>query len=478
MAIKESRAALLRLEHISAALILLAAISIVLSGPAKGFSRYTQPLQALGDRCAASGQCAGITQYIRNNRPLAEAACQETSSIDAKVELAQPLFRFERVIDELGLDLDSVGMEHICGGLMDPEITNVEVIPEKVVLEVDEVVDLEAVIHCSNGTCTGTLDWTSGNVNVAQVDGDGRAGSVTATGRGKTNIVVISPLLENVQGSAEVTVGIPIVDLVFVIDTSYWHGYWLGTEHTTFGPGLKQHSSEIWRGLIRHFDWRSRVAVVTYNRKLLDPYNRLNTMANCTGDGLWPAEGYIAPAATVTTYAPFEMLSDTLFPEFLSELAVTCAVPRGGYYGAFAYSGLMHALDGEELGSLRDEVDGEPVKTVIVLIARWRPGGDYYDAPVRLNNPEPFSGYTQDTVIQRALEREAEIHIFNTAGENVIFGVPANLPYTYGMEGNREVFMQIASETGGTYIETEYSGLYPGESLYLGIIDAMSEMAR
>ena len=134
----ETRKTLGATPHLPILLIMVAVTLIVQPNRAKG-SIYTIPLENLGNVCASTGRCAGITQYITHVRPLGEATCQASGSLEEKAMLADALFELESAIDVLNLDIPLTNQADICGELFDANVTYVELIPPDLFLEVDQV---------------------------------------------------------------------------------------------------------------------------------------------------------------------------------------------------------------------------------------------------------------------------------------------------------------------------------------------------
>ena len=87
------------------------------------------------------------------------------------------------------------------------KITKVNVTAEKITLNKGEETTATATIVPADTTDDREIKWTSSNENVATID---ETGKITAVGGGKATIVAISAAREDVQGTVEITVHVPL----------------------------------------------------------------------------------------------------------------------------------------------------------------------------------------------------------------------------------------------------------------------------
>ena len=436
------------------------------------------------------GACSGALQALNQ----ANQTCLCSNRFETRQTLLIPSLKHFENLQSLGCD-DGHEVSDFCGGIINTacsgENCKYEVVissdgspVQTIVLEIGETVTLEAAfrgpkcLDCQdriNG-CDILVDsnletplvWAITDEDILEFSAVAETAVVLAKASGVAEVCAAS--LELYSNCVSIEVPGNIVDIVFVIENSLAMDFWIGVINCC--PGLRHHGGDIIAGMREHFSSDSRIAIVTYNRPLVFPYNQVFDTSDCTGNP--GGEGYTAPAAAFTEHMEFRFLIDIPPPsEGFESLVVLCGFAlHGNYTGAFVYSALMHAMEGSaNLGFWREEVNGQKVEKVIVLIGWSRPGGDIDIIPW-VNDPEPFTGFTRETVIQEAQQRDVEIHIFHVATSLFLLDDSA------GKEGSREVFTRIAQETGGTYQETEFSGSYPGEQLYQGIIDTMDEMGN
>lgn len=438
------------------------------------------------------GACVGALQALA----AANQTCLCSNTFDTRKTLLIPSLKHFGNLQLLGCD-DGHEVNDFCGGITNTDCSGEECKYEivissdgspvqTIVLDIGETVNLEAELRgpkCHDCTdrkkgcdkldtskLEAPLVWVVSDEDILEFSAVGGTAVVEAKASGIANVCAQSLEL-TYQNCVSVEVPGNIVDIVFVIETSIVMDFWIGIQEGN--PGLKHHGRDIIAGVREHFSSESRVAIVTYNRPPVAPYNLVFPPADCSGEP--SGEGFTAPAAAFTDHMEFRFTVDIPHSSDGFELlAVLCGgALDGDYVGAFVYSALMHAMEGsDDLGFWREEVNGREVPKIIVLIARFRPGGDF-SLPY-VNDPEPFTGFTRETVIQEAQQKDVEIHVFNVAPS--LFVLEAAPPNR--LEGSREVFTRIAQETEGTYLETEFSGSYPGEQLYQGIIDTMDKMGN
>lgn len=87
------------------------------------------------------------------------------------------------------------------------KITKVNVTAKKTTLNKGDETTATAAVEPADTTDETTIKWTSSNEKVAKVDATGK---ITAVGGGKATIIATSTVREDVQGTVEITVNVPL----------------------------------------------------------------------------------------------------------------------------------------------------------------------------------------------------------------------------------------------------------------------------
>lgn len=427
--------------------------------------------------------CEKIVELIKNVQEWLTERCTETDDLEKKKPHVDQLLRLQREIDELawipGVEDLTLVFYDICGGIFNPDVTNIDLDPGPLQLDVGQEQQLTATIRCSNGECTGELGWYSNNPGVASIT---QEGVVKGESRGTTSVSAISLTFPDVVGDDAVTVGDPVIaDIVFVIDNHQFNGYWFGAGDSGGSDGFRQKGQLIYdEGLNKYLDNRSRSAIVTYNNPLVFPYNTYRYYDNDEECQYWFGPGVTISNPGITDYLLFTPVSEE-DPTVAAwgSLQIFCGDSDDYYYQRTSvYSALMHAMDDVSLGGWR--TSDPNVKKIIILLGNHPPAGPYYPLRYRENNPEGLTGLTEDDVISRAQQQDITIHVLNFSPQDwLVEGYSGDSGYSEAMRGT---FTRFAEETGGTYQETEYpqpsTSPYAGPNLYLGIVDILRQLAE
>lgn len=336
-----------------------------------------------------------------------ETSCLCTDDLDRRHRLTDAALRIQRAADVLGCQ-DVTVLTDLCGGFFDDETTFIDVTPFQTSLDPEETIQLSAVISgvacfdCGRrqaemctpepAILTGDIVWASLSPDVATVD---QNGLVTALAQGEATIVVLNPDYPHIKGEVLVEVSGPQkIDVAFVIKNDFALEWLIGGLGERFeDAGLPEHLPEILEAL-DHFS-SYRVAIVGYHN--FPDLDIMGTLETC------PEFGYPAPVRPFADMLDFTG-DDELITEGFEGFELTCAGQRIRAYSV--YSGLMHAIDAMTLGGWREEAD---VKVIFLVTdeAQCKPG---YDCDVF--NPEPYTGYLPQNVIDGALSKNIEIHTF------------------------------------------------------------------
>jgi len=221
-------------------------------GNAKGHG-VTLPL-GLKLACTKSGSCNGATKWLLRKHEEIDRMCILAKDLGDKKPLLAQLEEIQAQAAFLNLDAVAIEYTELCGGIWDSSISYIEIQPSELVLEVEERVQLEAIIHCPppHYLCTGDLNWKSVDEQVVTVT----QGFVKAVGGGKTYVLAGSPdiPLPNTK-TAKITVDSPSVDIALVIQSDYstWHHIgeevWGCREHACIGWPNIERDRESFRGL-------------------------------------------------------------------------------------------------------------------------------------------------------------------------------------------------------------------------------------
>lgn len=167
-----------------------------------------------------------------------ESKCVSTQELVWKKKYLAHLIRLQKKVDALGLTGDVVvAHDELCGGLLDPTITFIDIEPTNLILAPTDSITLTATIKkysclggdtpgarctadssCGTGSCEdevllGEVIWFSDNSSVATVN---QIGVVTGELPGSTSIFVVSDDLGDISGVANVEVRIPIASVEIV----------------------------------------------------------------------------------------------------------------------------------------------------------------------------------------------------------------------------------------------------------------------
>jgi hypothetical protein len=220
-----------------ARVVLTTAAVTVLSDPlsAQGPPLASFPTQ-LADTCVRQSDevlgtgkaCTGVAHWVQQTDATLENSCASSTSVAEKVALTNGLLWLQNVVDLLALynvlpELQRTDSS-LCRGLLDESITYLTVDPTDANLVLGAAISLIPTVHCSNGTCVSTYQWTSTDPSIATVDENGR---VAAIGVGSTFITAVSQELP----SLTVTIGVTVQAEVrtYVLDSGGISGTWFGT---------------------------------------------------------------------------------------------------------------------------------------------------------------------------------------------------------------------------------------------------------